>query len=104
MIQLAREAGADKLKTHGFDKVDVAAFDDTALLAGSVIAELNPDSYKSAISKVKQGQAIGFMPFDTNDGLADVKWHEHYAYVMGLFQSSPILNRAMSIYTQRLPV
>ncbi|MDX7747844.1 TrlF family AAA-like ATPase [Aeromonas veronii] len=90
LIQLAREAGADKLKTHGFDKVDVAAFDDTALLAGSVIAELNPDSYKSAISKVKQGQAIGFMPFDTNDGLADVKWHEHYAYVMGLFQSSPI--------------
>ena len=90
LIQLAREAGADKLKTHGFDKADVVASNETALLAGAVIAELNPDSYKSAISKVKQGQAIGFMPFDTNDGLADVKWHEHYAYVMGLFQSSPI--------------
>lgn len=90
LIQLARETGTDKLKTHGYDKADVLASDEKALLAGAVVAELNPESYRSAIAKVKQGQAIGFMPFDTNDGLADVKWHEHYAYVMGLFQSSPI--------------
>ncbi len=90
LIQLARETGPDKLKTHGFDKADVVASDEKALLAGAIVAELNPDSYRSAIAKVKQGQAIGFMPFDTNDGLADVKWHEHYAYVMGLFQTSPI--------------
>ncbi|WP_420029793.1 TrlF family AAA-like ATPase [Pseudomonas putida] len=90
LMDAAREAGADKLKTHGFDKADVVASDDKALLAGAVVAEVNPDSYRSAVSKVKQGQAIGFMPFDTNDGLAEVKWHEHYAYAMGLFQSSPI--------------
>ena len=90
LVQLAREAGADKLKTHGFDKAEVDASDEKALLAGAIVAELNPASYRTAIAKVKQGQAIGFMPFDTNDGLADVKWHEHYAYVMGLFQSSPI--------------
>ena len=90
LIQLARETGPDKLKTHGFDKADVVASDEKASLAGAIVAELNPDSYRSAIAKVKQGQAIGFMPFDTNDGLADVKWHEHYAYVMGLFQTSPI--------------
>ncbi|HFI2406256.1 TPA: TrlF family AAA-like ATPase [Pseudomonas aeruginosa] len=90
LIQLARETGTDKLKTHGYDKADVLASDEKALLAGAVVAELNPESYRSAIAKVKQGQAIGFMPFDTNDGLADVKWHEHYAYVMGLFQGSPI--------------
>src|SRR5690606_34584286 len=89
-IQLSRETGTDKLKTHGYDKADVLASDEKALLAGAVVAELNPESYRSAIAKVNQGQAIGFMPFDTNDGLADVKWHEHYAYVMGLFQSSPI--------------
>lgn len=90
LIQLARETGADKLKTHGFDKAGVDASNEKALLAGAIVAELNPESYRSAIAKVKQGQAIGFMPFDTNDGLSDVKWHEHYAYVMGLFQSSPI--------------
>ncbi|MBC3935628.1 AAA family ATPase [Undibacterium sp. CY7W] len=90
LVQLAREAGADKLKTHGFDKADVDASEEKALLAGATIGELNPESYKTAIAKVKLGLAIGFMPFDTNDGLADVKWHEHYAYVMGLFQSSPI--------------
>lgn len=90
LIELARITGSDKLKTHGFDKAEVDISDDRALIAGAVIAEVNPDSYKSAISKVKQGLAIGFMPFDTNDGLAEVKWHEHYAYAMGLFQSSPI--------------
>lgn len=90
LIQLAREMGADKLKIHGFDKADMVASEEKALLAGAIVAELNPESYRSAITKVKQGQAIGFMPFDTNDGLDGVKWHEHYAYVMGLFQSSPI--------------
>ena len=90
LIQLARETGADKLKTHTFDKADVIASDEKALLAGAIIAELNPDSYRSAIAKVKQGHAIGFMPFDTSDGLKEVKWEEHYAYAMGLFQSSPI--------------
>lgn len=90
LVQLARETGADKLKTHGFDKADVDESDEKALLAGAIVAELNPESYRTAIAKVKQGLAIGFMPFDTNDGLADVRWYEHYAYAMGLFQSSPI--------------
>lgn len=90
LVQLARETGADKLKTHGFDKADVDASDEKALLAGAIVAELNPESYRTAIAKVKQGLAIGFMPFDTHDGLADVRWDEHYAYAMGLFQSSPI--------------
>lgn len=90
LIELARITGPDKLKTHGFDKADVDISSEKALIAGAIIAEVNPDSYKSAISKVKQGLAIGFMPFDTNDGLTEVKWDEHYAYAMGLFQSSPI--------------
>lgn len=30
------------------------------------------------------------MPYDTSDGLSEVKWHEHYAYFLGLFRSSPI--------------
>lgn len=36
------------------------------------------------------GNAIGFMPYDTSDGLGEVKWQDHYAYFLGLFQSSPI--------------
>lgn len=88
--ELARQVGEDKLKIHGFTKTEVAASDEKALLAGAVIAEINPDSYRDAISKVPYGYAIGFMPFDTNDGLAGVKWQEHYTYAMNLFQSSPI--------------
>lgn len=90
LIELARYVGEDKLKVHGFVKTEIGRDDEKALLAGAVIAEVNPDSYRDAIAKVPNGYAIGFMPWDTSDGLADVKWQEHYAYVMNLFQSSPI--------------
>nr|WP_236841025.1 AAA family ATPase [Bordetella avium] len=90
LIELARQAGEDKLKTHGFAKTEIYANDAKALQAGMVIAEINAESYRDAISKVPNGCAIGFMPFDTNDGLEEVKWHEHYAYAMNLFQNSPI--------------
>lgn len=90
LIELARQAGEDKLKTHGFAKAEIYANDAKALQAGMVIAEINAESYRDAISKVPNGCAIGFMPFDTNDGLEEVKWHEHYAYAMNLFQNSPI--------------
>ena len=90
LIELAQKhTGEDKLKVHGFDKQKVSC-DKTALLAGSIIAEINADSYKEAISKVPNEYAIGLMPWDTNDGLVEVKWQEHYAYAMKLFQSSLI--------------
>lgn len=88
--ELARKVGEDKLKVHGFSKAEVDASEDKALSAGVVMAEINVDSYREAIKKVPKELAIGFMPFDTNDGLAEVKWQEHYAYAMNLFQSSPI--------------
>lgn len=87
---LARKVGEDKLKHHGFKKAEVDASDEKALLAGAVIAEINADSYREAIRKVPYDHAIGFMPFDTSDGLAEVEWKEHYAYAMNLFQTSPI--------------
>ncbi|MGE4530355.1 MAG: TrlF family AAA-like ATPase [Acidithiobacillus sp.] len=90
LIQLARRVGEDKLKVHGFKRQEVLESDAKALIAGSTIAEINAESYKTAIAKVPDNLAIGFMPFSTNDGLAEVKWQEHYAYVMGLFKCSPI--------------
>lgn len=90
LIQLAREVSDDKLKHHGFKKQEVDADAEKALLAGSTIAEINCDSYKNAIDKVPIGHAIGFMPYDTNDGLADVKWKDHYAYFFGLVKTSTI--------------
>lgn len=90
LVALARMVGEDKLKGHGFNTVDVAADFAKALRAGSTIAEINCDSYKTAIGKVPSGQAIGFMPFNTSDGLAEIKWYEHYSYCLGLFKSSPI--------------
>ncbi len=91
LIDLARNhIGAAKLAYHGFKKEEVDADDALALLAGAVIAELTCESYKEAIAKVPDGQAIGYMPYDTNDGLSEVKWQEHYAYFLELVRSSPI--------------
>lgn len=90
LIEYARSVGDDKLKKHGFAKADLSECNDSALKAGQQIAELNCDSYKQAILSVQNGQAIGFMPFDTNDGLGSVDWEEHYAYTLGLFNTSPI--------------
>ena len=90
LVLLGRTVSADKLNVHGFKKAEVDADDGKALLAGSTIAEINCDSYKTAIEKVPDGHAIGFMPYDTSDGLAEVKWQEHYAYFLGLFKTSPI--------------
>lgn len=90
LIELARKVGEDKLKHHGIKKAEVDADDQVALRAGSTIAEINCESYKTAIEQVPKGQAIGFMPYDTSDGLAEVKWQDHYAYFLGLFTTSPI--------------
>lgn len=90
LAALARTVGDDKLQLHSFKKADVDADIDEALRAGSVMAEINCESYKNAIGKVPDGLAVGFMPFNTSDGLAEVKWQEHYAYCLGLFKSSPI--------------
>lgn len=90
LIALARNAATDILGKKGHDKEKVIADDADALLAGYKLAEINCDSYKEAIVKVPGGMAIGFMPYDTSDGLSEVKWEEHYAYFLGLFESSPI--------------
>jgi len=90
LIELARQVGEDKLKHHGFKKAEVDTNQQRALLAGATIAEITCGSYKNAIEKVPNGQAVGFMPFDTSDGLSEVKWQDHYAYFLGLFSSSPI--------------
>lgn len=91
LIRLAREkVGEDKLIEIGLKAADVVADDAPALLAGSKIAEIVPDTYKEAINRVPKRKAIGFMPWDTNDGLAKADWKTHYAYVIELMNSSPI--------------
>lgn len=91
LIELARYVGADKLRVHGFTNLEqIQNDDDLALKAGSTIAEINCDSYKDAINNVPDGLGIGFMPFDTSDGISQVKWQQHYAYALGLFKNSPI--------------
>ncbi|MEX8505137.1 TrlF family AAA-like ATPase [Leptothrix ochracea] len=90
LIELARITAEDMLTIKGHKKNSVDSDAAEALLAGYKLAEVKADSYKAAIKKVPDGQAIGFMPFDTSDGLTEVKWEDHYDYFLGLFESSPI--------------
>jgi len=90
LIELSRKVAEDMLNKQGFRKDDVDNDETIALIAGSKIAEISCESYRKAIEKVPEEQAIGFMPYDTSDGLSEVKWHSHYAYFLGLFKSSPI--------------
>jgi len=91
LIELARKhIGADQIRKLGIDKAQVGEVEAIALEAGSKSAEIVTESYKSAIAKVPDGKAVGFMPWDTSDGLKRADWHMHYAYVIGLMQASPI--------------
>lgn len=89
-IELARTTASDMLSKKGHDKQTVDSDEVDAFLAGLKLAEINCESYKQAITGVPNGLAIGFMPYDTSDGLSEVKWEEHYAYFLGLFETSPI--------------
>ncbi len=88
--KLARQAQADILFKKGFKQDEVHASNAIALKAGSMLADITPESYKLAIEGVPDGNAIGFMPWDTNDGLAQADWVTHYSFVIGLMKSSPI--------------
>jgi len=90
LVQYARFVSSDKLSHHGLDRSKVLSDESYALTAGSIMAELTCKSYKEAITKISKNQAIGFMPFDTSDGLTEIKRNENYAYTLGLFTSSPI--------------
>lgn len=90
LIDLARATAPDMLVKKGHKKEIVDIDSSDALLAGYKLAEVKADSYKNAISMVPNGLAIGFMPYDTSDGLNEVKWEEHYSYFLGLLESSPI--------------
>jgi len=91
LIKLAREKlGTDLLKPKGFTFAGVQGDEQVACTAGSHCAEITAESYKDAIAKVPAGKAIGFMPWDTNDGLEHADWRTHYAYVIGLMKASPI--------------
>jgi ABC-type lipoprotein export system ATPase subunit len=89
--RLARtKLGSDLLAKHSLKREILQSDDASAFEAGCKCAEIVSDSYKSAISKVPDGKAIAFIPWDTYNGLAEAEWAEHYAYVIGLMHSSPI--------------
>lgn len=90
LIEYAQKAGNDKLSKHGATRKELSSDNEKSLKVGCAIAEITRESYTSAIESVPEGMALGFMPFSTNDGLAEIDWEEHYAFVLSLFSFSPI--------------
>ena len=93
LITLARTAGEDRLRKVQCTKAQTID-DDSALIIGSKIAEITAESYIAAFESVPNSKAIGFMPWSTSDGMAGIKWDEHYAY------SSKLLN-ALKVFETR---
>jgi len=76
LIQFARSLGADKAGLHG--KQDYMENDRTALLLGSMTAEVTRESLEEAISSLpSRDRCLVVMPYDTSDGLADLDWRAH---------------------------
>ncbi len=98
IISYARMVGEDILKEHGYKKEDVNLNDEIALEAGSKIVVINPDSYKDQIKKIPNKQAIGFIPYDPNDGLKKLSWKNNYSYYMDLFELSLIFETRKEEY------
>jgi len=97
---LAQSSSEDILELHGLKKVDMADAS-KALHAGASIAEITVESYRLAIEPVDDGLAVGFIPYDTNDGFSGVRWQEHYAYFISLFRSSPIFESGSGSLSER---
>lgn len=90
LIEFARSLPADKLQKHGFKKADVDSDSDIAYLAGAQTAEITTESFKEAFEVIPPNKGVILMPWDTNDGLKEADWFEHYAYVQGLLHASTI--------------
>ena len=76
LIQFARSLGADKARLHG--KQDYMESDETALLLGSMTAEVTRESLEEAISSLpSRDRCLVVMPYDTSDGLAALDWRAH---------------------------
>ncbi len=76
LIQFARSLGADKARLHG--KQDYMENDETALLLGSMTAEVTRESLEEAISSLpSRDRCLVVMPYDTSDGLAALDWRTH---------------------------
>jgi ABC-type lipoprotein export system ATPase subunit len=76
LIQFARSLGADKAELHG--KQGYMDDDETALLLGSMTAEVTRESLEEAISSLpSRDRCLVVMPYDTSDGLADLDWKAH---------------------------
>lgn len=81
LIEWARNhLSADRIEKLGMTKQRINSSEAVALEAASKSAEVLADSVGEALRILGEREAILFVPFDTNDGVAKIKFREHYAF------------------------
>lgn len=81
LIEWAREHINEKrLNDLHITKANVLSDRSSALLAASKTVEVTPESVKAALKQFGKNEAILFVPFDTNDGVAKIKFREHHSF------------------------
>lgn len=78
LIQFARTLDESKAEKHGFDE-SYKTDDEVALRLGSQTAEITRKSFQEAFTVVPADSAFVIMPYDTSDGLMDLRWEEQPA-------------------------
>jgi len=81
LVEWARNhISADRIQQLGLTKEGIISSDAVALAAASKTAEVLPDSVAEALRILGERDAVLFVPFDTNDGVAKIKFREHYSF------------------------
>ena len=89
LIHFIRNTGKDLLTSHHIDLLRVQNDDKYALEKACGLVSLKRENYISAIEKFND--CIGFMPWDTYNGLKEIDVLQNYSFVMSLFKKSTIM-------------
>jgi len=81
LVEWARNhISTDRIQQLGLTKEGILASETVALSAASKTAEVLPESVAAALRILGERDAVLFVPFDTNDGVAKIKFREHYSF------------------------
>lgn len=87
--QYVRSLRDDQLAKHGI-KRDTLNDDDRAWLAGSDTCEVTLESFRKAMRFLPDEMAVVFQPWNTYNGLIELKWANHYTSAYQLFSQPDI--------------
>ncbi len=76
LIRFAQSLDESKAKKHGYNN-PITLTNPELLQLGSKTAEITKDSLVNAFKQIPEQSGFVILPYDTSDGLLNLKWEEH---------------------------